>query len=70
MPNRYGSAEIGASGPPYRRAPRLGPRAFGISVVNSFWGNFVGGARHLYSLTNFKLNHDATLAECSNLFNE
>ena len=27
--------------PPYRRAPRLGPRALSISLVNSFGGNFV-----------------------------
>jgi len=27
--------------PPYYRAPRLGPRAFTISVINSFGGNFV-----------------------------
>ena len=27
--------------PPLSRAPRLGPRAFSISVVNSFGGNFV-----------------------------
>jgi hypothetical protein len=28
--------------PPNPRAPRLGPRAFSISLVNSFGGNFVG----------------------------
>ena len=27
--------------PPNPRAPRLGPRAFSISLVNSFGGNFV-----------------------------
>ena len=48
--------------PPYPRAPRLGPRAFSISVVNSFGGNFVWD-RHLYSRTNFKLNRAAALAE-------
>ena len=31
----------GASGPPYPRAPRLGPRAFSTSLVNSFGDNFV-----------------------------
>ena len=38
---------------PYHMAPRLGPRAFSISLVNSFGGNFV----RLYILftTNFKL---------------
>ena len=41
VPNRNGSAAIGASGPPYRRAPRLGPRPFSVRVVNSFGGNFV-----------------------------
>ena len=35
--------EIEAYGPPHpcSRAPRLGPRAFSISVVNSFGDNFV-----------------------------
>ncbi len=28
--------------PPNHKAPRLAPRAFSISVVNSFWGNFLG----------------------------
>ena len=42
-------------------APRLGPRPFSISVVNSFGGNFV--RRHLYPRTNFKLNRAAALAE-------
>ena len=46
---------------PNPRAPRLGPRAFGISIVNSFGGNFVW--MHLDSRTNFKLNRDAALAE-------
>ena len=57
--------EIEAYGPPHpcSRAPRLGPRAFSISVVNSFGGNFVGGARHLYLRSNFKLNRAAALAE-------
>ena len=27
--------------PPHPRAPRLGPRAFSIGLVNSFEGNFV-----------------------------
>ena len=27
--------------PPYHKAPRLGPRAFSIRVVDSFGGNFV-----------------------------
>ena len=31
----------GRRGPPYRRAPRLGPRPFTISDVNSFRGSFV-----------------------------
>jgi len=48
---------------PRSRAPRLGPRAFSISVVDSFGANFVWGARHLYSRTNFKLNRAAALAE-------
>ena len=39
--NHYGSAAIGASGPPNHRAPRLGPRASSISLVNSFGDNFV-----------------------------
>jgi hypothetical protein len=30
-------------GPPYPRAPRLGPRPYSISLVNSFGGNFVQG---------------------------
>ena len=42
VPNRYGSAASGASGPPCRRAPRLGPRPFSISVVNSLERDFVG----------------------------
>ena len=46
---------------PYPRAPRLGPRAFSISVVNSLDGGFV--CRHLYSRANFKLNRAAALAE-------
>ena len=41
MPNHYGSATIGASGSPNHRALRLGPRAFSISLVNSFGDNFV-----------------------------
>jgi hypothetical protein len=28
-------------GPPYRRAPRLGPGPFSTSLTNSFGGNFV-----------------------------
>ena len=31
----------GGPGVRYPRAPRLGPWAFNISFVNSFWGNFV-----------------------------
>ena len=41
---------------PNFKAPRLGPRAFSIRVVDSFGGNF-------YSCTNFKLNRAAALAE-------
>ena len=26
---------------PYHKAPRLGPRAFSISLTNSFGGNFI-----------------------------
>jgi hypothetical protein len=48
-------------GPPYPRAPRLGPRAFSVGSVDSFGDNFVG--HHLYSRTNFKLNRAAALAE-------
>ena len=59
MPNRYSLAE-GRQIAPNPRAPRLGPRAFNISIVNSFGGNFVW--MHLDSRTNFKLNSDA-LAE-------
>ena len=47
--------------PPYLGAPRLGPRPFSISLVNSFGDNFVG--RHLYSRINFKLNRAVALAE-------
>jgi len=47
--------------PPYPRAPRLGPRAFSVSLVNSFGGSFVW--RHLYPRINFKLNRAAALAE-------
>ena len=43
-------------------APRLGPRPFSISLVNSFGGNFVGRL-HFYSRINFKLNRAAALAE-------
>ena len=48
--------------PPYLGAPRLGPRPFSISLVNSFGGNFVW-LRNLYSRTNFKLNRTTALAE-------
>ena len=41
VPNRYSSPAGPRTGPPYHRAPRLGPRAFSISRVNSFGGNFV-----------------------------
>ena len=44
------------TGTPNFKAPRLGPRAFSIRVVDSFGGNF-------YSCTNFKLNRAAALAE-------
>ena len=47
---------------PYPRAPRLGPRAFSISLVNSFGGNFVWTAISIHAL-NFKLNRAAALAE-------
>ena len=33
--------QVHGPGPPDHRAPRLGPRAFSISLVNSFGGNFV-----------------------------
>ncbi len=46
---------------PYPRAPRLGPRAFSVGVVNSL-GVILFGC-HLYSRTNFKLNRAAALAE-------
>ena len=49
-------------GPPHPKAPRLGPRAFSISLVDSFGDNFVWTV-HLYSRTNFKLNRAAALAE-------
>ena len=40
---RYGR-DCGAwTGDPGPRAPRLGPRGFSISLVNSFGGNFVWG---------------------------
>ena len=61
MPNHYGLAETGASGPPNHRAPRLGHWAFSISLVNSFGGSFVW--RHLYPRINFKLNRAAAIAE-------
>ena len=61
VPNRYSLAE-GRQIAPYHRAPRLGPRAFNISVVNSFGGGFVW-LRHLYWRINFKLNRAAALAE-------
>ena len=50
------------TGPFYFRAPRLGPRAFSVSVVDSLKGSFVWG-RHLYSRANFKLNLAAAIAE-------
>ena len=60
------SLQIETAGPwtgaPYPRAPRLGPRAFSIGLVNSFGGNFVWNC-HLYSRTNFKLNRTAALTE-------
>ena len=39
-PNPLGSRMQGP-GTPYRRAPRLGPWAFSISLVNLFGSNFV-----------------------------
>ena len=60
--NRYRADAFAAKGPPNRRAPRLGPRPFSISLVNSFGGNFVWQL-HLYSRTNSKLNRAAALAE-------
>jgi hypothetical protein len=62
VPNRYGSAAIGASGSPYPRAPRHGHRPFSIGLVNSSRGSFVWQL-HLYSRLNFKLNRAAALAE-------
>ena len=41
VPNLVGSAASGVSGTANPRAPRLVPRAFSISVVNSFGINFV-----------------------------
>ena len=60
--NPYSSPAGPWTGPPYPRAPRLGPRAFSISLVNSFGVNFVWQLQ-LYSRTNFKLNRAAALAE-------
>ena len=48
--------------PPYHMAPRLGPRALSVSIVNSLGGGFVL-YRHFYSRLNFKLNCAAALAE-------
>ena len=48
--------QVHGPGPPCSRAPRLGPRPFSISVVNSFWGNFVW--MHLYSRTNSTFMQD------------
>ena len=48
---------------PYRRPPRLGPRPFSISLVNSFGISFVGACASIYLRTNFKLNRAAALAE-------
>jgi hypothetical protein len=39
-PNPYSRAARPWTGPPYHKAPRLGPRAFSISVVNSLGGKF------------------------------
>ena len=39
--------------PPYPRAPRLGPWAFSISVVNSLERDFVGGG---YSYVNASIS--------------
>jgi len=39
--DRYSEPQDHGPAPPYRRAPRLGPRALSISVVNSFGGGFV-----------------------------
>ena len=59
--NPYSSPAGPWTGPPYPRAPRLGPRAFSVSVVNSLSWSFV--CRHLYSRLNFKLNLAAALDE-------
>ena len=40
-PDSYSWAAGCKTGPLYFKAPRLGPRAFSISVVNLFGGNFV-----------------------------
>ena len=62
VPDPYSRAAGPWTGGPYPRAPRLGPRAFSISLVNSFGGNFVGRL-HFYSRTNFKINPGAAIAE-------
>ena len=41
VPNAFSRVTRTRTGPPYHTAPRLGPRAFSISVVDSFGGNFV-----------------------------
>ena len=47
---------------PNPRAPRLGPRAFSISLVNSLGKGFVW-LYNFYSHLNFKLNRATALAE-------
>ena len=41
VPNPYSLTAGPWTGAPYPRAPRLGPRAFSVSVVNSLGGGFV-----------------------------
>ena len=41
VPNAFSRATGTRTGPPYHKAPRLRPRAFSISLVNSFGGSFV-----------------------------
>jgi hypothetical protein len=45
-PNPYSSPAGPRTGAPNPRAPRLGPRAFSISLVNSLRGSFVWGLCH------------------------
>jgi hypothetical protein len=50
------------TGTPNFRVPRLGPRAFSVSGVNSSRGSFVWQL-HLYSRLNFKRNRATALTE-------